>query len=82
MTWYLVRETGEIWDHSGSVVGTLSKPYTYDKITAVMRSTFEECANLGDSPVMDEYAGLLLVHWIDHDVQRVDSEDDLPNDYS
>lgn len=70
MTWYLDKESNnyDVYDHNGDVVGQADEAST-GEVKRIMRETFETEANLGNSPVLNQYAGQILVHWIDGDIE-------------
>ena len=76
MTWYLVRDTGDVYDHEEDNVGSITRPYTVpDDVFNVMREQME-----GDQP--SAYNQTLIADAAMDQIELVASEDELPFDPS
>ncbi|WP_121820045.1 hypothetical protein [Halostella salina] len=75
MTWGLDEETGVVWEDDSEFSGVVrtidvSDGYSLpDDVKTVMRDTWEENANLGNSPVMDVRAGYILMDMATEDIE-------------
>lgn len=76
MTWHFdpSGETFDLYDHTGNLVAS-DVPFSGSwsdyppEVTAKMREIWEGEVNLGNSPVMSEYAGRLLMHMVEGDIE-------------
>ena len=72
MTWYLVKDTGDVFDHEETLVATLEPPYsTPSDIYDVMRENVS-----GDQ--LSAYNQGLIADAAMNQIEVVDEENDLP----
>lgn len=74
MTWGIDPNTGDVWEDDPQFTGVVttidvSNGYTVpDDVTEVMRETFRTEANMGNSPVLNQRAGEILMDWVDENI--------------
>jgi len=72
--WGIDPETGEVWEDDPAFTGVVttldnSDGYTTpDDVIAVMRDTFRAEAKMGNSPVLNQRAGEILMDWVDENI--------------
>jgi len=80
MTWHCDPQTGDVYDHTGSLVANLVNDYGWDKswrgeypdeIETVMANQIEANSNIGsgNAPIATEYAVLALIDYLREDIQ-------------